>query len=232
MIKLVRILTFLLAVVITIFSIFYVDSEQQLAQAQSAYRSGDLDQTLRKARRANRAFSEDDKKVDAYYLQARAASKMNWIQKAKGYLDRLLNLDQENISGLLFRGEIGLKLGQHENALHDLDKGLTLASGKIKPNTQAYFLSKRGLSHLALNHISKAELDAKEAVKLSDKLSEAHDLMSKVLEEKGDIKNALEECQKAYYLAQEKDQRSFMTPEGRKLSDRVIYIKGKYLLSK
>jgi len=56
--------------------------------------------------------------------------------------------------------------------------------------------------------------------------------MSKVLEEKGDIKNALEECQKAYYLAQEKDQRSFMTPEGRKLSDRVIYIKGKYLLSK
>lgn len=124
MIKLVRILTFLLAVVITIFSIFYVDSEQQLAEAEAAYRSGDMEQALRKARQANRASSENDEKIQAYYIQARAASKMNWTEKSKDYLDELLALDNEHIYGLLFSVEIALELGQNENALHALDKGI------------------------------------------------------------------------------------------------------------
>jgi tetratricopeptide (TPR) repeat protein len=157
---------------------------------------------------------------------------MDWTEKSKDYLDELLSLDNENISGLLFRGEIGLKLGQHENALLDLDKGLILTSDKTNSNTLAYYLSKRGLAHLMLGQAREAENDAKHALNLSTRLPEAHDLMSKVLEEKGDLKNALEECQKAYDLSIEKDKLSFMTPEGRKLSDRLVSLKGKYLLSK
>ncbi len=232
MIKFVRIATFLIAAVVTVVSIFYVDAEQELADARLAYKSGDMDQALRKARRANFAFSDKEKKATAYYLQAQAASKRNWIQKAKDYLDKLLSLDSENRNGLLFRGEINLKLEQYENAVLDLDKGLTLAASKIKPNTLAYFLSKRGLSHLALNQVKKAELDARKAVELSARLPEAHDLMSKVLEEKGDIKEALQECDLAYKLTIEKNKLSIFTPEGRELSDRLVELKVKYLQSK
>jgi tetratricopeptide (TPR) repeat protein len=232
MIKLVRILTFLLAVVITIISIFYVDSEQQLAEAKAAYRSGDMEQALRKARRANRASSENDKKVQAYYVQARAASNMNWTEKAKDYLDELLSLDDEHISGLLFRGKIALQLGENKIALNDLDKGIKLASGKVKQNTLAYSLSKRGLAHLALNQTNEAEVDAKQALKLSTNLPEAHDLMSRVFEAKGDIANALKECDLAYQLSIEKYKHSFVDPEWRKLSDRLVDLKVKALQAK
>lgn len=232
MIKFVRILSFIIAAIIIVISIFYIDAEHEFTQAQSAYKSGDMDQALRKARRANRAFSEDDKKADAYYLQARAASKMNWNKKAKNYLDRLLVLDTENTGGLLFRGEIQHQLGENQDALIDLNKGLSLASGKSANKTLAHYHTQRGLTFLSLNQINEANKDALDALNFEASLPAAHDLMSKVFEEKGDLKKALEECEKAYKLSQEKDQLSFMTPEGRKLSDRVIDLKGKYLLSK
>lgn len=232
MIKFVRIASFLIAVVVTVFSIFFIDAGQELAQARAAYRSGDMDQALRKARRANQAFSNDEKKVSAYYLQARAAEKMNWIEKAKDYLDALLSLDPNNTSGLLFRGEISLQLGQNENALRDLDKGIKQAAGNLKANDLAYSLSKRGLAHLALNQSNEAETDARKALRLSAKLPEAHDLMSRVYEEDGEIKKALAECERAYQLSIEKNKLSFMTPEGQKLSDRLVNLRVKALQSK
>ncbi len=232
MIKFVRIASFLIAAVITVFSIFYIDADQELAQANSAFRSGDMDQALRMARRANRAFSENDRKVKAYYLQARAASEMNWTEKSKDYLDELLSLDQENVSGLLFRGEIALRLGQNESALRDLDKGIALASENINQNNLAYSLSKRGLVHLNLNQINEAEVDAENALQLSANMPEAHDLMSKVFEGKGDIKRALNECEKAYQLTIAKNKMSIFTPEGQELSNRLVALKVKNLQSK
>lgn len=232
MIKLVRILTFLLAAAITVLSLFFIDAEHEFAKAKLAFRSGDMDQALRKARRANRAFSEDKKKVQAYYLQARAAAEMNWTEKAKDYLDGLLSVDEQNTSGLLFRGEIALQLGENEKALRDLDKGITQASGTIQPNYLAYFLSKRGLAYLKLNQTQEAETDARKALQLSANLPEAHDLLSKVWEEQGKIKKALAECERAYQLSIEKNIRSFMTPEGQQLSDRLVNLKIKALHSK
>lgn len=227
MIKFVRIASFLIAAAITVISIFFINSEQELAQAKLAYKSDDMDQALRKARRANRAFSENDKKVQAYYLQARAASKMNWNRKSIDYLDKLLSLDKKNISGLLFRGELMFQEGENQNAILDLNKGIALAKGNISNKNLAYSLSKRGLAYLALDQINAAEVDAKEAVQLSANLPEVHDLMSRVFEEKGDIKKALEECELTYQLSLERDKRSFMTPEGQKLSDRLINLRVK-----
>lgn len=228
MIKFVRIASFLLAVAITVFSIFFIDADHELAQAQSAFRSGDMDQVLRKARRANRAFSENDKKVSAYYLQARAAAKMNWTEKAKDYLDALLSLDPENTRGLLYRGEIAHQLGQNENALVDLDRGIVAANGNINQNSLAHFLSIRGLVHLSLNQTSKAEVDARKAIELAANLPEAHDLMSKVLDEKGNIKGALNECEQAYQLTIAKNKMLIFTPKGQELSDRFLALKIKY----
>jgi len=232
MINFVRIVSFLIAVVIMVLSIFFIDADQELAQAQLAYRSGDMDQALRKARRANRAFSDDEKKASAYYVQARAAAKMDWIEKSNEYLDDLLLLDENSIQGLLFRGELQYKQGNYEDALRDLDKGLALASEKISDNAFAYSLSKRGLAHLDLKQLDEAEQDAKEAIKAAGELPQAHDLMSKVLEERGDIKRALNECQKAYELTIEKNKMSIFTPEGQELSDRLVALKVKYLQSK
>lgn len=230
MIKFVRVASFLIAVVVTIFSIFFIDAEHELAQARSAYRSGDMDQALRKARRANRAFSDNDKKVSAYYVQARAAEEMNWTEKAKKYLDRLLALDDENMGGLLFRGELELKLGENKSALTDLNKGIALAKEtNISDSNLAYSLSKRGLAHLALNQTAEAQTDAKEALQLSANLPEANDVMSRVFEKKGEIKKALAACERAYQLSIEKNKLSFMTPEGQKLSERLVDLRVKAL---
>ncbi len=231
MINLVRITTFIVAIAMTLFSMFHIDANQELALAHRAYSKGDMDQAMRMARRANRASSETNKKTEAFYLQAQAASKLNWTKEAKAYLDQLLLLDQEHTQALLFRGELEYQLGEHQKALRDFDAGLPLASESMSSKTQAYFLTKRGLTLLALNQIEKAQSDALMALELATNLPEAHDLMSKVSEVKGDIKKALDECEQAYQLSLEKDKRSFMTPEGRKLSDRLLNLKVKYLRS-
>ena len=232
MIKFVRIASFLIAAVITVFSIFFIDAERELAQAHSAYRSGDMDQAIRKARRANRAFSEKDKKVDAFYLQARAAAKMNWTEKAKDYLDDLLSIDEKDVNGLLFRGEIKQQLSEYKEALADLNKGLELAHTNSSDKTLAYYHTQRGLTFLALNQIENANKDALFALKRANNLPEAHDLMSRVLEEKGDIQNALAECELAYQLSIEKNKLSFMSLEGQKLSDRLVDLRVKNINSK
>ncbi len=232
MINFIRIVTFIVAVVITIISIFYIDAEKELTQAKQAYRVGDMDQTLRLARRANRAFSENDKKVDAYFLQAKAAAQMDWDKTAKTYLDRLRSIEPESAGALLLRGKLNRQLGNYKLAVADIDKGLIRASDNITTDARAYYHTQRGLAHLALKQTSKAYDDAIIAINLSGKLPEAHDLMSKVFEKKGDIKKALDECELAYKLAIEKDKLSFMTPEGQKLSDRLVELRGKYLIIK
>lgn len=232
MINIVRALTFIVALVITVVSIFYINAEQEFSQAKQAYNIGDMDQALRMARRANRAFSENDKKVEAFYLQALAASEMNWTEKAKDYLDWLLSIDPENAGALLLRGKLNLQLNNNEQALLDLNIGLIQASDNISTNARAFYHVQRGLTYLALKQIDKAKDDAAIAINLSQNLPEAHDLMSKVFEKKGDIKKALDECELAYKLSIEKDKLSFMTPEGRILSDRLVDLRGKYLLSK
>ena len=68
MINFVRITTFLFALAMILLSIFNVDADRELAQARQAYLKGDMDQALRQARRANRAYSETGKKTEAFYL--------------------------------------------------------------------------------------------------------------------------------------------------------------------
>ena len=229
MIKFVRIFTFLLAAIFTVVSIFYMDSEQEFAMAQQAFRKGDYDQALRLARRANHAFSIDANKTEAYYLQALAADKMGWTGKAAYYLDKLLSLDSVNAKALLLRGELNYRQGKYKNALKDLNKGLKLASNKFAKNKKAYYYSQRGLTYLSINKIEEAEKDAYKALSLVEKLPEAHDLMSKVYEQKGNIILALEECEKAYQLYIEKDKLSFMTPKGKALSERLVDLRVKKL---
>ena len=62
MVNFIRMASILIAIIMTITSIFYIDDEQELAQAQKAFNQGDMDQALRMARRANFAFSDKDKK--------------------------------------------------------------------------------------------------------------------------------------------------------------------------
>jgi len=106
MVNFIRISSILIAIIMIISSIFYIDGEQELSQAQQAFNKGDMDQALRMSRRSNFAFSDNSQKIAAYYLQAKAATKMDRISTAKGYLDQLLSLDKNNIKGLLFRGKV------------------------------------------------------------------------------------------------------------------------------
>lgn len=232
MINFVRALTFIIALVITISSIFYIDSEQELAKANQAFRAGDMDQTIRLSRRSQLTSSDKNNRIKAFYLQAKAAVKMNWIEKAKFYLDQALSLDSENVNVLLFRGKINQLLGKSNDALGDFNKGLSLASENYSINTLAFYHTQRGLTHINLNNINEAENDAIKALELKENLPEAHDLMSKVFEQKGNIKKSLEECELAYQLFLKRDNRSFMTAEGRELSNRLVELKIKNLQAK
>jgi tetratricopeptide (TPR) repeat protein len=212
----------------TIISIVYIDGEQELLQAQQAFNQKDMDQSLRMARRANISFSDPKQKIDAYYLQAKAATKMNRVKTAKSYLDQILMLDQNNTKGLLFRGKILVQLGENEKAIDDLNKGLILAIGKFGKQSMAYYRAQRGYAYLALKQGDNAKKDAEVAINLKSKLPEPHDLMSRILEQHGDIKGALEQCEVAYQLSSAHNKLFFTTPKGRKLSDRRINLKVKY----
>ena len=232
MIKFVRIASFLLAAIITIISIFYLNPEEELALARAAYKSGDMDQAVRNARRASSASNDDKEKISALYIQARAASKLNWTKKSVDYLDKILSINQEHLSSLLFRGQLLQQLGHNKEALIDLNHGLDLGKGNMSSNQYAYFLSKRGLAHLALKQNSEAEEDAREAIADAPKLPDGYLLMSHVMEEKEEHKEAFRACEKAYQLSVERDKYSILTPEGRELSQRVVDLKVKYLLAK
>ena len=142
---------------------------RNLRLAQRAFRKGDNDQALRLARRANRAFSADADKTEAYYLQALAAEKMGWTEKAVYYLDKLLKLDSVKVEALLFRGELNYRLDECNNALKDLNKGLDLTSNRLPKNKLAYYYSQRGLAYLSVNKLDDAENDAFEALSLVTK---------------------------------------------------------------
>ncbi len=230
MIRTVRILTLSAAVIFLIVSIFYINPDRELARARHAYRSGDLDQTLRLARRVSFASSDENIKTEAYYLQAKASAKMDRLDIAKKYLDRLLELDPQNIRALLYRGELEYLLGDSQQAIYDLNNGLNGSLDFLPKSRQAYFYAQRGLAHLTLQQTKKAEKDASIALQLDPVLPEAWDLMSRVLEARGDIKGALEACEKAYNLSIARDKLSFLTPKGRNLSDRLVKLRAQYLL--
>ncbi len=232
MIRTLRILTFLIAVVFIILSIFYVNTGTELAWAHRAYRSGDMDQALRLARRAKFASDDIGEKTEALYLLAQASSKMEQTDIANKYLDQLLSLDPGNINALLFRGEIEYILGDSQPALRDLNKGLNGPLENLSKSTQAYYYAQRGLTHLALHDTDKAEEDACTATALDPELPDAWDLMSKVLEVRGDIKGAYKACEKAYNLSITRNKLSFMSPKGRKLSDRLVKLRVKLLSDK
>ena len=228
MINFIRILTIIIASIVTVTSIFYIDTNEELKKAHIAYRSGDMDQTLRMARRAGTLSSVQAEKTDALLLQARAAEKMGWFKKALDYLNQLLETDNDNVLALLIRGKLENKLVEHQKALKDLNRAFN-SGKKISDKTTAKYLTQRGIANLALKKVNDAEKDAHKAIEINKKLPEAHDLLSRIYENKGMLKEALKECDQAYQLSLERDRLFFTNPEGRKLSDRLVDLKVKNL---
>lgn len=232
MIKFVRVASFLIAAVVTVFSIFLIDGEQELADAQAALSSGDMDQAIRMARRANRALDDEDKKASAYYVQARAAQKMQWNAKAKQYLTELLEMNENHVSGLLFKGELEYQSGNYTTAIAVLNKGLDLAAGKMSDKNLAYSLANRGLVYLELNELEKAKKDVQKVLQLAPKSHTSLNFLSHFYEKQGNYKKAVEACDKAYKLLLEKDRYAVVSPQGRYYSDRLVELKVKHLQSK
>ncbi len=230
MIRFIRILTFLVAIILLIISVFHVNTGRELALARQAYRSNDMDQTIRLARRVIFAASNNNNKTKAFFLLAKASAKMEHADLAKKSLDRLLKADSQNIRALLFRGELEYLLGDYQQAIADLDKGLDGAKDLLSKNQKSYYYTQRGLAYLAIKQTENAEKDASIALDLNFGLPEAWDLESRVLETSGNIKGALKACEKAYHLSIDRDKLSFMTPKGQKLSDRLVKLKVQYLM--
>lgn len=226
MINFIRIITFVVAVAILFFGFFYINPEEELEKAHRAFYAGDMDQTLRLAGRADFAFKEDAGKTEALFLQAQAAIKMDWNKKAKDYLDELLSIDGNNIQALFLRGKLENKSGNYEDAIADFKRGFNL-NGKVSDQTKAYYHALFGMALLSSGDLDKADEQAVKSLKLNNTLPEAHDLKSKIYEKRGDIRKALEECEKAYQMSSDRNKLFFTTPEGRELSDRLVDLRVK-----
>ncbi len=230
--RLVRIFTFISAIILLVISIFYVDANRELARAHIAYRACDTDQALRLSRRVSFSFAGKNQKTEALYLAAKTAAGAGRINIAEKYLNRLLRSDPVNTLALLYRGEIECLLGKYQKSIADLNKGLRKSQDNISGSKQAHYLTQRGLAFLATGETAKAEKDAQTALSLDSGLPDAWDLKSKILETKNDIQGAYLACQKAYDLSIARNKLSFMTPKGRKLSDRLVKLKAQSILEK
>ncbi len=231
MIKFIRILTIIIALAVIVIGVFFVNPDKEMEKAYAAYRAGDMDQAIRMGRRTAIFSSGNEQKADALLLMSRAAEKMNWTHKAVDYLNRLLSVDNENIIALMRRGKLENDLGEYQKALVDLDKAFN-SGVQISVKTSAKYLTQRGFSYLALKILDKAEKDAVTAIKFNEDFPEAHDLLSKVYETKGLMRESLRECELAYQLSLKKDKLFFTTPEGKKLSDRLVKLRALNLHSK
>lgn len=232
MIRLVRLFTFISAVILLVISIFYVDASRELARAHIAYRAGDTDQALRLSRRVSFSFAGKNQKAEALYLAAKTTAGKGRINIAEKYLNRLLRSDPGNTQALLFRGEIECLLGKYQKSIADLNKGLSKSQDRIPGSNQAHYLTQRGLAFLATGETAKAEKDAETALSLDSGLPDAWNLKSRILETKNDIQGAFQACQKAYDFSIARDKLSFMTPKGRKLSDRLVKLRAQSILEK
>ena len=204
MIKAVRSVTIIAALVFLGAGVLLQDASTEMDQAVRAYRHMDLDQAMRHARRAVIA-SGGNKKIAASALkfESTIAIKLAHPEKAMVYLGQAILIQPDCSQCYLQRGDLLYSQKKYTAALHDFGKGLTTA-GSIKNKTKAYYYAREGLSLLAVGEDKKAQADSQKARLLDPTSPLAHFLESKIRAQTGDLEGAFNYAHTAYQLGQKK----------------------------
>lgn len=210
MITKVRVMSFLVAIVIVFFSVFWVDPAEELALARYAVRHYDDDQAMRHARRV--AWGNDQTLTQsAYAIELTIATDRKQYDYALRVLNKWLDSNPECVNCYLRRGDIYYQKKQFKQALDNFNQGLGLLD--TIENKYSYYFTRRGLAQVALGNLALASRDAKTALSLNNASPLAHFLMSQLLNLGGDIKGAAEQAKIAYDLGK-MPARFFSSEEG------------------
>lgn len=230
MIKTIRIVAFLGALIFVAFMALDHDPEFDLRIGWNAFRAGDMDSSLRLASLVCLLAPSDSKEwASARELQARAALKLNRPDKARDFLETLLKAKPNHPGGLRMRGELKLLAGDAAGALVDLKQSQKdLNQGTGKPHrSQASSIARRGQAFLEVGDLAAAIKDAKTAYELNPGDAQVLYTVSLVLEKQGHFLPALEYMEKAAKTANRKDQTFMRSEEGKKWIHRLIVLRGK-----
>jgi tetratricopeptide (TPR) repeat protein len=213
MVKWVRLVTIVLALLGMGAGVFILDAQHELKQACRAYELRDMDQAMRHARRAHFSGKNDNKiKSRALNLQYNIAVRLGHPKTAIEILNRAIRIDPR--CGLCYLRRGDLKYGQEKfvAARDDFKTGFETISS-LKPATQAYYYARQGLSLLAVGDTEHALTAARNALQLDPESPLAFFLRSKIQDSLGDLDGAHESVLEAYRLGR-KQTGFFSSPEG------------------
>jgi tetratricopeptide (TPR) repeat protein len=218
--------TLVASLVFVLGSALCFDPERDLEAARRGFRSGDMDQAMRLARRA--AFFGDDDGA-ALHLVARAAERLGRPGRARDVLDRLLVVHPEHARALLFRGELRMEGDDLNGALSDLNRGLTLVQNKGAgwPRSMAGYLARRGMVLHDLGKREEALRDLTTAMSMGGKDPWPHLLASRIFEDRGRFMEALQEHEKGLVLLRARNRNFFLVPKYGHLTRRLVYLRSR-----
>ncbi len=213
MIKWIRSITVIVALLYMGTGVFLIDAPTEMARASYAYRHQDMDQAMRHARRA--VFSsKDDRKImaQALKIESAVAIKLDHREEAITFLGQAILIEPDCSLCYLQRGDLLYSQKNYPAAIHDFEKGLQMNS-VIENKIKAYYFARQGLSFLAVGENKRAHMISQKARSFDPGSPLAHFLESKVLIQRENIKGAYFHAYTAYQLGQKKA-RFFSSSEG------------------
>ena len=178
MIKTVRVLTFIAAIIAVMLAIFHVNPERELKVAYKMLSYSDYDQALRHARRAY-FFSQDSRlKQEAMLLATDLSLYLNRYDVAVSFASKAISANQACIKCYLKRSLANYMVGNYKASKNDLEK-LDEAL-KMPPVKKSYYLSLKGFTQMKLGKLKEAETSAHYALELFARNPLAHLLLAKI----------------------------------------------------
>lgn len=220
-----RTLLLLVAIFSMLGGLLFTSTGQLLQQARRAVSKQDSDQALRLGRRVLYSpFSSREEKQSALSLLAITAYRMSHPKLAIEYLDQLLEQETDQPFPWLMRGRIHQQLGQMDKALNDLDKGFSLIQHPEDPALIPYYTARAYVS-LSDDQSQAAMQWAHKGLALNAQAPGPHLLLSELYQKQGKPKLALAEAERAYSLLQHRNSSFILTPEARKLGERLTELR-------
>jgi len=212
MIKWIRSITLIAALLFVLAGVFLLDASTEMDQAVKAYNHRDMDQAIRHARRAVSSSGENSKiAIRALKLEATIAIELGHPEKALASLDQAIVIQPDCTLCYLKRGDILYSQKNYPAATHDFETGLKAEN--IKDKTKAYYYARYGLCLLAVGEDKNAQAVSQKARLLDPTSPLAYFLESKIQTRIGDIQSAFNYAHTAYQLAQ-KQPGFFSSAEG------------------
>ncbi len=157
---------------------------------------------MRKPTYAIRCFNEAlklEEDIEVLELLSNAYAQEEQMDEAINTVSRIVEIEPENIVGILMRANLNLLAGRDEDVIIDCDRILVLDSS----NLTVYFL--KGRAEKSVNDYLGAINSFSQAIKLKDNFVEARLLRAELLLDTADYQSASEDIEKVIELSPEEE---------------------------